>query len=49
MPERCKAWKTMKPFPALHTAPWKTPMLPAVSHIPPALDGYVHVYIRIKT
>ena len=34
MPERCKAGKTMKPFPTLRTAPWKTPMLPASPTFP---------------
>lgn len=35
MAERCKAWKTISPFPTLHTAPWKTPMLLASPTFPP--------------
>jgi hypothetical protein len=31
----CKARKTIRLFPDLHPAPWKTPILPASSTLPP--------------
>ncbi len=48
MPERCKAWKTMKLFPTLHTAPWKTPMLPA-SPTFPQLSMAMLMFIKQKS
>ena len=41
MPERCKTWKTIAPFPTLHTALWETPVLLASPTFPPlSAAGY---------
>lgn len=47
MTDRCKAWKTMMPFPTLHTALWKTPMLPASSTFHTAPTGFWSFVIAI--
>ena len=48
MPERCKAWENDEAVSHPSHRSLEDTDAAGVSHIPPALDGDVHVYKKIK-